>query len=246
MIKMPRLYNFLFTSFIFLLLFPLIQVSAESVEPTLAETLSEMSARSASKITAPKKKVMAEAQKKLSLIDFESKALGVGEKFPNAKLLNHQGKEIEIKTVSSRKKLVVVFYRGEWCPYCNAHLQHLQKYLPELKAAGAEVVAISPDKPEFALGTKEKHKLGLSVLSDIGNKLAKQLGIVFPLGEDLKSVYKEFGIDLQKNHGTGSWELPLAAAYVLSNDLEVKWRFLDIDYKKRAAKLDIIKALKSF
>ncbi len=221
-------------------------VFCESQELGLSETLSSIASKSSTKISAKQKEVMLESQKKLSLIDFESKTLAVGKKFPSISLLDHKGEYVDVKSASNSKKVVVVFYRGEWCPFCNAHLLHLQKSLPDLKASGAEVIAISPDKPEFALSVKSKNKLGMKVFSDPKNKLAKELGIVFELGEDLKSVYSDFGIDLKKSHGTDKWELPLAATFVLDENLTIKWRFLDIDYKKRADSEDIIEALKSF
>ncbi len=92
--------------------------------------------------------------------------------------------------------VIVTFYRGGWCPYCNLELQAFQQVLPEIEAAGASLVAISPEKPDDTLSTAEKNALTFEVLSDVGQKVGRAFGLVYDFSDELKCAYKEFGLDI--------------------------------------------------
>jgi len=239
-----KLFNKIACLLVLTAIFPSLSV-AEEKAATLNDSLQSIVKASSKKIPEPAKKVMANSQMELEKEEIVKKVVKVGDKFPNETLLSTDSSKVDLHKTGEGKNLVVVFYRGEWCPYCNTHLKFLEKSYVDFAKAGAEVVAISPEKPEFTLSAKSKNALGFQVLSDPENKLSRKAGLVFELDEDLKEVYKSFGIDLEKNQGNGDWELPLAATFVLDKERNVAWRFVDVDYRKRAAPADILKALGS-
>ena len=119
--------------------------------------------------------------------------------------------------------MVLTWYRGGWCPYCNLTLHQLQVELPEFEANGAHLIALTPELPDKSLSTSEKHNLKFEVLSDIGNEIAKEYGIVYKLTNDVANAYnKSFGIE--EYNGDGSNELPLAATYIIDEYGKIVYR----------------------
>lgn len=119
----------------------------------------------------------------------------------------------------------------------------MQLELPRIKKLGASLIAISPDTPDNSLTTSEKNSLTFEVLSDNGNRVARQFGIVFQLPEKLRPIYAEFGIDIRKSTGEDSFELPIPATYVIDKDLTIRMAFADADYTKRLDPEDVIEKL---
>lgn len=171
-------------------------------------------------------------------------SLKVGEKAPNFSLPNVTGKTVELNSLLTETPVVISFYRGGWCPYCNMELRSLQNYLPQITELGAKLIAISPETPDNSLSTTEKNELTFEVLSDVGNKVAKEFGLVFQLPEELRPIYQNFGIDLPAYNGDKSFELPIAATYVVAMDGTVIHGFVDPDYTKRLDPEEIINVLK--
>jgi peroxiredoxin len=120
----------------------------------------------------------------------------------------------------------------------------LQRTLPEIEALGAQLVTVSPQLPDNSLSTAEKLDLTFKVLSDVGNKVAREFGLVFTLPEEMRSIYQDFGIDLPGANGDESFELPMPATYVIDKSGIVRLAFVDIDYTRRLDPEDIIDALK--
>ncbi len=167
----------------------------------------------------------------------------VGDHAPDFKLQNAVGKEVSLSDFLKKGPVVLVWYRGGWCPYCNINLNYLQEELPNIKAQGANLLALSPELPDEALSTSEKHHLQFEVLSDVGNKVAKEYGVVYKLTEGVAAIYnKKF--DLNNHNGDNSNELPLAATYIINTDGKIVYAFLDADYRKRAEPSDITAFLK--
>ncbi|SJN31634.1 AhpC-TSA [Pseudoalteromonas sp. JB197] len=123
-------------------------------------------------------------------------ALQVGQKVTNFSLANHQENTVELATLLKQGPVIISFYRGGWCPYCNLELKALNDYLPQFKAQNAQLIAISPQLPDETLSTAQKNDLEFDVLSDVSNKIAKQFGLLFTLDERIQALYTEFGIDL--------------------------------------------------
>ena len=189
------------------------------------------------------KSVMTQATTDLINNRLAEKSISTGDKLPNFSLPNALGEEVTLKSLLSKSALVISFYRGGWCPYCNMELRALQQALPEMEARGATLVAISPETPDSSLSTKEKNELSFEVLSDRGNVLARQLGLVFTLPESLRPIYQNFGIDIPAHNGDTTFELPLPATYVISADGTVVYSFASADYTQRLEPLEIVKAL---
>jgi len=120
----------------------------------------------------------------------------------------------------------------------------LQRTLPEIEALGAQLVTVSPQLPDNSLSTAEKLDLTFEVLSDVGNRVAREFGLVFTLPEEMRSIYQDFGIDLPAANGDESFELPMPATYVIDKSGIVRLAFVDIDYTRRLDPDDIIDALK--
>jgi peroxiredoxin len=171
------------------------------------------------------------------------KSLKVGDRAPDFNLPNATGEEVRLKELLDKGPVVLNFYRGGWCPYCNLELNAYKKVLPDINELGASFVAISPQTPDNSLSTAEKYELKFQVLSDVGNKLADQFGLVFKLPTELQELYNKFGIILPKFNGDESWELPMPGTYVIDKDGTVSYAFADADYTKRAEPDEVIAKL---
>lgn len=161
---------------------------------------------------------------------------------PNGKLLNFEGKEVFIKDIV-KSLTVISFYRGSWCPYCNLELKALQDYLPQFKSMGADLIAISPEKPDGSLTFKEKLELEFDVFTDTNNEYAKQLGLVFRLEDHINEIYKEFGFDLKETNGIDTQELPFPATLIVDANGKVLYSFIKEDYTMRCEPSEILKQL---
>lgn len=210
----------------------------------LKEQLEELAAQSKTKIPEPAAAVMRQSLEDLKQSGIVNQALKEGERAPDFALTNATGKTVRLKQLLNKGPVVVSFYRGGWCPYCNLTLRALEKSLPEIQAEGATLVAISPELPDGSLSTVEKDRLTFEVLSDSGNKVARQFGIVYQLSPELVKLYQGFGINLAQSNGDGSNELPLAATFVISTNGTIAYAFADADYKKRMEPSETVAVLK--
>lgn len=174
-----------------------------------------------------------------------AQALHTGARAPSFALPNATGKTIASDELLDRGPLVVSFYRGAWCPYCNLELQALQAALPRIHALGANLVAISPNLPDKSLISVEKHALTFEVLTDRQNQIARQYGLVLTLNEEMRPLYRQIGFDIPAHNGDTSWELPMAATYVIAPDHRITFDFVSADYTQRAEPADILAALET-
>ncbi|HDZ32790.1 MAG TPA: AhpC/TSA family protein [Pseudoalteromonas sp.] len=172
-------------------------------------------------------------------------ALQIGQKVENFSLANHNGENIELADLLKKGPVIISFYRGGWCPYCNLELKALNDYLPQFKTQSAQLVAISPQLPDETLSTAQKNDLEFDVLSDVSNKVAEQFGLLFTLDERIQALYTQFGIDFEHYYGDKSFKLPLPATYVINQEGVIKYAFLNEDYTLRAEPTDIMAALES-
>jgi len=172
------------------------------------------------------------------------KATNKGSNFPSFHLPNADSKTRALTDFLANGPLVISFYRGAWCPYCNLEINALQKRLPDITAAGAQLVAISPQLPDKSIDQISSSHLGFEVLSDIGNKLAKKCGLVFALPESLRPIYEAWQLDIPGHNGDDSFELPMPATYIIDSDGVIRYAFVDMDYTKRLEPDIIIEQLK--
>ncbi|MGH6797605.1 MAG: peroxiredoxin-like family protein [Roseiarcus sp.] len=168
----------------------------------------------------------------------------VGDRAPAIVLGNAKGKTVDVEKLLGKGPVIVTFYRGGWCPYCNLELKAFQDGLPEITAAGAALVAISPEKPDDTLSTTEKNALTFEVLSDVGQKVGRAFGLVYDFTDELKSAYSGFGRDIPAHNGTpGEWALPVSATYVIGRDGIILYAYTDMDYRDRADPRDVLRVL---
>ena len=190
-------------------------------------------------------KIMQSGTEKLIKSGIAEKCLKEGDKIPAFTLPNPKNERVSSDIMLSKGPLVINFYRGAWCPYCNLELRAYQEVLPEIIDLGAQLVAISPNLPDNSLSSIEKHSLTFEVLSDIGNKISRQFGLVFTLDAQLQPLYKQFGIDIPASNGDESYELPIPATYVVNPDGIIKLAFVDADYTKRLDPNEEIETLRN-
>lgn len=171
-----------------------------------------------------------------------STALYVGDTAKDFNLPDQNGETNSLYQMLDDGPVVLTWYRGGWCPYCNMTLAFLQEMLPEFEAANGQLVALSPELPDSSLSTIEKNELDFTVLSDVGNKVARQYGVVFKLTDAVAKRYQN-GFNLHAYNGDETDELPLAATYVIDTDGVIQYAFLDVDYRNRAEPSDILEAL---
>jgi peroxiredoxin len=158
-------------------------------------------------------------------------------------LPNAVGESVALTDALARGPVVLSFYRGAWCPYCNLELRILQNNLDAIEAVGASLIAVSPMTPDNSLSVAEKHDLGFQVLSDAGNGVARAYGLVFRVDDALNELYLKMGIDLEASNGEMSHELPIPATYVIGPDGTVLLGYADPDYTRRLAIDEILAAL---
>jgi len=172
------------------------------------------------------------------------RTLTEGDEIPQINLPNAVGKTIDVNSLLKEGPLVINFYRGAWCPYCNLELNALQKALPEIKSLDAQLIAISPNTPDNSISSIEKHGLEFEVLTDAGNNIAKEFRLVFNLAEELRPIYQQFNFDIPKYNGDESWELPIPATYIVNTDGKIAHAFVNADYTQRMEPTEIINKLK--
>ncbi|MEM9164889.1 MAG: peroxiredoxin-like family protein [Cyanobacteria bacterium P01_F01_bin.4] len=188
--------------------------------------------------------VMGKATQDLADSGIVDRALKVGDRIPQVTLPDATGQSFSIQAALAQGPIVLAFYRGGWCPYCNLELKALQAVLPDIEAAGATLIAIAPETPDNSLSTREKNALAFAVLSDVGNKVSREFGLVFQLPVELRPIYKGFGIDIEAYNGDQTFELPVPATYVVAPSGEIVYAFADADYTKRAEPADVVATLK--
>lgn len=199
--------------------------------------------RAQSKIAPEKRAVMNAAINELAESGITNGVIKVGEKAPDFELVNIDGQIVRLFTVLENQPVVLMFYRGVWCPYCNMTVKAYQEILPEIERLGATLIAVSPQTPDNSLTMAQKHDLSFYVLSDLGNLAAREYGLVYQLPPELREIYLELHFDLTEYNGDETWELPLPGTFVIDQDGIVRYAFAHADYVKRAEPAEILAAL---
>ncbi|MBW4510652.1 MAG: AhpC/TSA family protein [Scytonematopsis contorta HA4267-MV1] len=195
------------------------------------------------KISADKAAIMQRATDVLAEEFIVRKALSVGDIAADFTLINAIGKPINLTEKLAKGPVILTFYRGGWCPYCNLELRAYQQLLPQIKLLGASLIAVSPQTPDASLSTAEKNSLGFDVLSDIGSTVAQAYGIAFTLPDELKRLYTESGHALPDINGTDDWALPIPATFVINQYQQVILAHIDVDYRNRLEPQEAISIL---
>ena len=161
------------------------------------------------------------------------RALQPGQCMTDFVLPDATGRRVASMALRARGPLLITFYRGEWCPYCNLALRALQRELPAFASRGVTLVAISPELPDHALTLQATHDLAYAVLSDAGNAVARCFGLVFTLPQTLRPLYQGFGVNLPARNGDASFELPLPGSFLIDSDGSVLASLVETDYRAR-------------
>ena len=171
--------------------------------------------------------------------------LFINSKAPDFKGKDQNGNEIALKDLRKKGPVVIIFYRGYWCPYCNKELQKLEDSLQLIKEKGAQLIAITPEKQEGIAKTIEKTKASYPIITDDELKIMKAYDVAYQVDTKTIDRYKMASIDLAANNGQKpeAVYLPVPAVYIIGKDGEIKYRFFEEDYKKQAAVKDILNNL---
>ena len=213
---------------------------------TLAEKLEARAAQGSPKLTPEIKEAFKEGIAAVEAAMIVEKAKQVGDDAPDFTLKNATGKDVTLSAELKKGPVVLTWYRGGWCPYCNIALRAMQEELSAFKEAGASLLALTPELPDKALSTTEKNELEFEVLTDLNHKVAMGYGLVFELTPEVERLYGQFfNLETFNGEEAGTNQLPLAATYVIGTDGKILWSFLHHDYRKRAEPKDIVAFLKA-
>lgn len=212
---------------------------------SLQSDIDQQKQQTAAKAPAEILQTMAAATQSLKDAGIENNALGVGDKAVDFTLPNVKGEDVSLGDALKNGAVVLNIYRGGWCPYCNLELNALQQALPGIEATGAQLIAVAPQLPDRSLDSVEKHQLEFEVLSDVGNVVSRQYGLVFTLPQSLRPIYQQFNLDIAGYNGDDSFELPMPATYVIAPDGVIIHAFVDADYTQRMEPAQIIEVLQA-
>ena len=210
---------------------------------TLLEEIQKFQEGALKEIPAETLDSMFQATKELVESDI-AKGLKIDEQAPDFILKDATGTNITLYEELKKGPVILTFYRGAWCPYCNLELRAYQEINNDIKVTGAQLIAVSPQTPDASLTLKEKHDLEYSVLSDPNGETADSYNLVFKLPDTLIETYQQLGFNLPKFNGNDSWELPVPATYIIDQSGKIRFAYVDSDYSKRAEPSEIVELLK--
>ncbi len=195
------------------------------------------------KMPQPIAQIITDGITELKNSDLKTKALKVGDTIPDISLIDSNNKTVALTDFITEEFLVLNFYRGGWCPYCNLELRAYEQLTAKFKRNKTNIVAISGELPNFAQQTAQKNILSFPILTDQDGTLMQALGIKFTLGEKLRKEYKNFGLDLDRFHGNTNQELMVPAVYIIDKNLKIIFVHLEEDYMTRAEPQEVLDCL---
>lgn len=196
-------------------------------------------------VPAETQAVHAQAVHELQARQLAKNILPVGSEAPSFELSDQDGKLIHSSDLLTRGRLVICFIRGRWCPFCVGQVEAMNLALPLIENAGASLVAISPQTVKQSYFMRDQHKLRFPLLSDAGNSVARQFGLIYRVPSTQESVYRRAFVNLPFTNGDDSWELPIPTTYIIGRDGKVLYASANEDYTKRPEPLEIVHFLES-
>ena len=169
-----------------------------------------------------------------------------GDRVPDFELPDGGGKSLRLSAALRDGPVVLVFYRGVWSPYCTVYLNALQYKLGETHQLGAHIWAISPQTPDRSHSVAEQNNLQFPVLSDVGNHVARALGLVHEFSHELRTAYKGIDVDLSEFNGDDRWALPVPSTFIINQDGTIAKAWADVDCRRRVEPEDVVSALREF
>jgi peroxiredoxin len=207
---------------------------------SLHEIFAERRALIARYVPSETQAVHARVIAKLKEVQLAENVLGVGVKAPPFELNDHNGESVSSLSLLSRGRLVISFFRGRWCPFCVGQMEAMNLVLPQIKEAGASLLAISPQTVQQSFFMADQHKLGFPLLSDAGNQVARQFGLVYRVPDEQQAIYRRAFINLPFANGEDSWELPIPGTFILDGHGTVVYASANEDYTERPEPADIL------
>lgn len=190
--------------------------------------------------------IMHNATKALEETGIEAAILKVGEKAPEFSLPDQNGQLVSSKELYQKGPIIITFYRGVWCPYCNLDLSNLKRYMNEFEAVNATLLSISPQIEKYNAQIVERQRLPFNLLSDLGNEVAEKFGLRWTMVDPLRSLYdNQFKINLPIYNGENSWTLPMPARFLIDTEGIVRYAEAKADYTNRPNPDELIAVLKS-
>jgi peroxiredoxin len=193
--------------------------------------------------------VHARAVAELSAKGIAAATLGVlgraGAKCPSFELPDHNGKLVSSADLLSKGRLVLMFIRGRWCPFCVGQMEAMNYISAEIEAAGASLVAVSPQTEKQAFFMRDQHKLSFPLLVDKHNEVARQFGLAYRVPEEQQGLYRSTFVNLPHINGDSSWELPIPATFVIERDDTILFASANEDYTERPEPLEILATAES-
>ncbi len=191
-------------------------------------------------------KIIHGAIRQLEISGIENNVIKVGQTMPEFSLMNQNEESTDSSQLRQDGPLAITFYRGFWCPYCNADMSHLNKYVKVLEKLGARLIAISPEKPEYSRKIIAMQKLDFNVLFDEGNQVADQFGLSWVLPHDLMELYRDnLHINLPLYNGDDQWKLPIPARFLVDTKGTIRYAESSVDYTRRPDPEQMISVLKN-
>ncbi|MDR6881885.1 peroxiredoxin-like family protein [Bacillus sp. 3255] len=191
-----------------------------------------------------------EAQIKIGQMIEELQKSGVasgkqpGDKAPDFKLTNAIGQDVILFEELAKGPVVLVFYRGGWCPFCNMQLKAYQQILPEIQAIGAQLIAISPQKPDHSLSLQEKEGLEFKVLSDPNGLVTAKYNLLFDVPPGVRGLMEGIGLDLAEYNDTSQWVLPVPATFMIDESAIIRSSYVNPNFMQRQSPEEILRELK--
>jgi len=196
-------------------------------------------------VPAETQNIHAQAVAELKQRNLAANILPVGAKAPQFELPDHNGKVILSSGLLAHGRLVLCFIRGRWCPFCVGQMEAMNLIVPQIEQAGATFAAISPQTVKQSFFMHDQHKLRFPLLSDAGNKVARQFGLTYRVPAAQEAIYRRAFVNLPFTNGDDSWELPLPATFIVDRDPTILYASANEDYTDRPEPGDIIRVLQA-
>ena len=208
----------------------------------LREIFAERKELIAKYVPAETQAIHAQTVAELKARQLSATILPVGSKAPDFELQDHNGTPVNSSALRAKGPLVLCFIRGRWCPFCVGQVEAMNLILPQIEKAGATLVAISPQTVKQSFFMHDQHKLRFPLLSDVGNRLARQFGLTYRVPPAQEAVYRRAFVNLPFTNGDDSWELPIPATYIVDRDGTILYASADEDYTQRPEPMEVVSA----
>lgn len=209
---------------------------------SLREIFAERKELIAKYVPAETQAIHAQTVAELKTRQLSATILPVGAKAPDFELQDHNGTPVNSSARRAKGPLVLCFIRGRWCPFCVGQVEAMNLILPQIEKARATLFAISPQTVKQSFFMHDQHKLRFPLLSDVGNRLARQFGLTYRVPPAQEAVYRRAFVNLPFTNGDDSWELPIPATYIVDRDATILYASADEDYTQRPEPMEVVSA----